>query len=105
MFRQKAALVYQTKLDTSSDLKITVDGTLKHIITDSYYMADDTLNGAMVNNNIRQLTNTADQEAFNGSVFLYKKIFQTRPHSLIPVNGCLQSKQGIRIFEIENKFL
>ena len=69
MFRQKLSGVYQIKLDTMSDLKITVDGTLKHIITDSYYTSGDTLNGSLVNNSVRQLTNTADQGAFNGSAF------------------------------------
>jgi hypothetical protein len=73
MLRQKASMVYQIKLDSTSDLKIAVDGTLKHIITDSYYTAGDTLNGSLVNNSIRQLTNTADQSAFNGSAFYTKK--------------------------------
>jgi len=77
MFRQKLSMVYQIKLDTMSDLKIAVDGTLKHIITDSYYTSGDTLNGALVNNNIRQLTNTADQSAFNGSAFYTRKF--TKP--------------------------
>ncbi len=70
MFRQKASLVYQIKLDSSSDLKIAVDGTLKHIITNSYFIAEDTLNGALINNNIRQLTNTADQGAFTEALFI-----------------------------------
>lgn len=73
MLRQKLSMVYQIKLDTTSDLKISVDGTLKHIITDSYFTAGDTLNGSLVNNSIRQLTNTADQRAFNGSAFYTKK--------------------------------
>ncbi len=77
MFRQKLSGVYQIKLDTMSNLKIAVDGTIKHIITDSYYTAGDTLNGALVNNSIRQLTNTADQRAFNGSAFYTKKF--TKP--------------------------
>jgi hypothetical protein len=77
MFRQKLSGVYQINLDTMSDLKITVDGTLKHIITDSYYTAGDTLNGSLVNNSIRQLTNTADQGAFNGSAFYTRKF--TKP--------------------------
>ena len=77
MFRQKLSGVYQIKLDTMSDLKITVDGTLKHIITDSYYTSGDTLNGSLVNNSIRQLTNTADQGAFNGSAFYTRKF--TKP--------------------------
>ncbi len=77
MFRQKLSGIYQIKLDTMSDLKITVDGTLKHIITDSYYTSGDTLNGSLVNNNVRQLTNTADQGAFNGSAFYTRKF--TKP--------------------------
>ena len=77
MFRQKLSGVYQIKLDTMSDLKITVDGTLKHIVTDSYYTSGDTLNGSLVNNSIRQLTNTADQGAFNGSAFYTRKF--TKP--------------------------
>ncbi len=83
MLRQKLSMVYQIKLDTTSDLKISVDGTLKHIITDSYFTAGDTLNGSLVNNSIRQLTNTADQRAFNGSAFYTKKF--TKPGRTLSV--------------------
>ncbi len=60
-----------------SDLKISLDGTLKHIITNSYFTSGDTLNSSLVNNSIRQLTNTADQGAFNGSAFYTRKL--TKP--------------------------
>ena len=73
MFRQKLSEVYQVKLDSSSNLKISVDGTLKHIITASNYTATDTLNDVLVNNSTRQLNNTVDQRAFNGSAFYTKK--------------------------------
>ena len=73
MFRQKLSLVYTAKLDTSSDLKISIDGTLKHIITDNNYTSTDTLNGVLVNHETRQLNNTTDQRAFNGSAFYTKK--------------------------------
>ncbi len=73
VFRQKLSFVYQTKLDTSSNLKISIDGTLKHIITDNDYTAADTINNVLVNNSTRQLHNTADQRAFNGSAFYTKK--------------------------------
>jgi len=73
MFRQKLSLVYETKLDTSSNLKISVDGTFKHIITDNNYTSADTLNNALVNNSTRQLSNIVDQRAFNGSAFYTKK--------------------------------
>ncbi len=73
MFRQKLSLVYETKLDTSSNLKISVDGTFKHIITDNGYTSADTLNNALVNNQNRQLNNTVNQRAFNGSAFYTHK--------------------------------
>jgi Outer membrane protein beta-barrel family len=93
VFRQKASLIYKIKLDTTSDLKITIDGTLKHIITNSYYMANDTLNGALVNNSIRQLSNTAHQGAFNGSVFYTKKFSKpSRTLSFLLTDAYSQSK-------------
>ncbi len=73
MFRQKLSEVYQVKLDSSSNLKISVDGTLKHIITQSSYAATDSLNDVLVNNSTRQLNNTVDQRAFNGNAFYTKK--------------------------------
>jgi hypothetical protein len=73
MLRQKLSLVYQLKLDSSSNLKIAVDATQKHIITESDYTASDTLNDVLVNNSTRQLNNTVDQKAFNGSAFYTRK--------------------------------
>jgi len=73
MLRQKLSVVYTAKLDTSSDLKVSVDGTLKHVITDNSYTSADTLNGTLANTQTRQLNNTTDQHAFNGSAFYTKK--------------------------------
>jgi hypothetical protein len=74
VFRQKLSFVYQTKLDTSSNLKISIDGTLKHIVTDNDYTSADTINNMLVNKNTRQLNNIADQRAFNGSAFYTRKL-------------------------------
>ncbi len=73
MLRQKLSVVYTTKLDTSSDLKISIDGSLKHIITDNDYTSTDTFNDTLKNKQVRQLNNTTDQHAFNGSAFYIKK--------------------------------
>ncbi len=73
MLRQKLGLIYQAKLDTSSNLKISVDGTLKNSNTHNIYASADTLNGALVNNQNRRLDNTVDQRAFNGSAFYTRK--------------------------------
>jgi hypothetical protein len=73
MFRQKLSFVTETKLDTSSSLKISVDGTAKHISTVSYSTGADTLNDALVNTSNRQVSNIVDQRAFNGSAFYTHK--------------------------------
>ena len=100
MFRQKLGLIYQVKLDTSSNLKISLDGTTKHIITASNYTGADTLNNALVNNSTRQLNNIVDQRAFNGSAFYTRKFHKpgrtlsslvTESYSQSQANGFLKS--------------
>jgi hypothetical protein len=73
MFRQKLSFVTETKLDSASNLKISVDGTLKHISTVNNTTGADTLNNALVNTSNRQLNNIVDQRAFNGSIFYTHK--------------------------------
>jgi hypothetical protein len=100
MFRQKLSFVYETKLDTSSNLKISIDGTFKHIITDNNYTSSDSLNNALVNSGTRQLNNTADQRAFNGSAFYTHKFHKpgrtlsflvSEEYSQSQANGYLKS--------------
>ncbi|MDB5014391.1 MAG: TonB-dependent receptor, partial [Daejeonella sp.] len=74
MFRQKLDVTYQIKLDSSSNLKITVDGTLKDNDTENNYSALTTqANDQLVNRNIRNLSNNGTQKMFNGTVFWNKK--------------------------------
>ena len=100
MFRQKLSTVYETKLDTSSNLKISVDGTAKHIITDNSYTSTDSLNNALVNSGARQMNNTVDQRAFNGSAFYTHKFHKpgrtlsflvSESYSQSQANGFLKS--------------
>ncbi|MDB5121128.1 MAG: TonB-dependent receptor [Sphingobacteriales bacterium] len=74
MFRQKLDITYQIKLDSSSNLKISVDGTLKDNNTENSYSALTTqANNQLVNKSIRNLTNDGTQKMFNGTVFWNKK--------------------------------
>ena len=77
MFRQKLSFVTETKLDSASNLKISVDGTLKHISTENNTTGADTLNNALVNTSNRQMNNIVDQRAFNGSIFYTHKFRKT----------------------------
>lgn len=73
MLRQKLSVIYQAKLDTSSNLKISIDGTLKNSSTHNIYTSADTINSVPVNFGSRRLDNTVDQRAFNGSAFYTHK--------------------------------
>ncbi|WP_091150185.1 outer membrane beta-barrel family protein [Mucilaginibacter pineti] len=72
MFRQKLDATYQIKLDTTSNLKIMVDGTDKNSTTDNTYNTTSVRsNGSNTNN--RTINNDATQKIFNASAFYTKK--------------------------------
>jgi hypothetical protein len=77
MFRQKLDLTYQIKLDTSSTLKVTVDGLSKHGKTGSDYFTIGRKgpfeNDTLLNSNIRKITNDDNGQNFNGSLFYTHK--------------------------------
>ena len=74
LFRQKLDVTYQLKIDSSSNLKISLDGTLKDNSTENNFSALTTkANDQLVNKNIRKLTNDGNQKMFSGSVFWNKK--------------------------------
>ncbi|MGZ3813612.1 MAG: outer membrane beta-barrel protein [Mucilaginibacter sp.] len=84
MFRQKLDVTYQVKLDTSSNLKIIVDGTTKHSqtidsATGSESRTDGLLNdnSTLINKNSKSLINNVDQKAFNASALYTKKFKKT----------------------------
>ena len=80
MFKQKLDVAYQLKLDTSSNLKVAVDGTSKHSqtidsATGSESMIDSLSNGKsiLLNKNRNSLINNVDQKALNASALYTKK--------------------------------
>lgn len=78
MFRQKLDVTYNVKLDTSSNLKIAVDGTSKNTNTRDYYSAFETRNDTLVNKSTRDITNNVDQKIFNASAFYTHKFKKPR---------------------------
>jgi hypothetical protein len=78
MFRQKLDATYSIKLDTTSNLKIAVDGTLKNSDTHSTNNATSTrVDSTLINTNSRTLSNKVDQQLFNASAFYTKKLKKT----------------------------
>lgn len=75
MFRQKLDLVYQLKLDTTSTIKITMDGTLKNNETrneyDSRSLRDHQV---LLNKNERTVANDGHSKVFNAKILWTKKL-------------------------------
>jgi len=78
MFRQKLDVTYNVKLDTSSNLKIAVDGTSKHSNTVEKYTGTEFRNDTLVNSSTRNITNDVDQNIFNASALYTHKFKKPR---------------------------
>ncbi|MGV3546367.1 MAG: outer membrane beta-barrel protein, partial [Pedobacter sp.] len=80
MFRQKIDATYNIKLDTSSNLKIIVDGTLKNTESESIFYAEstqtpkDSNESYRLNTSDRRTTNDAKQQLFNLNALYTKKL-------------------------------
>ncbi|OYZ58097.1 MAG: TonB-dependent receptor, partial [Sphingobacteriales bacterium 24-40-4] len=75
MFRQKVDGTFLVKLDTTSDLKIMVDGTLKNSESNSNYFTSSLRGiGVSLNGSKRSLSNNGDQKIFNASALWTKKL-------------------------------
>jgi len=74
MFRQKADLTYKIKLDTTADLKLAVDGTLRNTHTKSNYASTNMAGtDTLLNVNNRSVDNHDDTKIFDASAFYTKK--------------------------------
>lgn len=75
MFRQKLDAALNIQLDSSSSLKVSIDGTLKNSNStedfNSYSQRED---NTFINKGIRKLTNEGDDRIFNVSAFWNKKL-------------------------------
>jgi len=78
MFKQKLDATYNVKLDTSSNLKIAVDGTSKHSNTIEKYTGIEFRNDTLSNKSQRSITNDVDQKIFNASAFYTHKFKKPR---------------------------
>ena len=77
IFRQKLDVTYQTSLDTTSNLKLYVDGTSKNTTTTNNYLSTTLGDSILLNDNSRSLTNKVDNQIFNASALYTKKFKKT----------------------------
>ncbi|ASU36383.1 outer membrane beta-barrel family protein [Mucilaginibacter xinganensis] len=74
IFRQKLDATYQVKLDTSSNLKVMTDGTLKNSKTNTNNVTKNTrADGSALNDNTSNTINNSNSQIFNASAFYTKK--------------------------------
>jgi hypothetical protein len=75
VFRQKADATYNLKIDSTSNIKLALDGTFKNTESRS---TNNTLgirgNGLLINTEDRQTDTEGDQNTFNFSAFYTKKL-------------------------------
>lgn len=75
IFRQKLDATYQIKLDTTSNLKVIVDGTLKNNDTDNRFNTIGTrADNSLLNTEDRSITNKGDEQIFTTNVLYTKKL-------------------------------
>ena len=94
-FRQKLDGIYEIKLDTSSTLKVTVEGTLKNNEANSNYQGTS-LNGndILLNANDRDLSNKTDQKLFKATAFWNKRFSKKGRSVSLNVSGNLSQSDG-----------
>jgi hypothetical protein len=75
MFRHKLDATYLVKIDSTSELKIMADGTLKNNTTDSRFLSSSLRgDGTALNGSNRSVSTAGDQRLFNSSLLWNKKL-------------------------------
>ncbi|RCH53612.1 TonB-dependent receptor [Mucilaginibacter hurinus] len=74
VFRQKLDGVYQLKIDTTSNLKLSFDGTFKRSQTINSVFAEGYRNDTLLNRSANNVLSNANQRMFNASAFYTKKL-------------------------------
>ena len=94
IFRQKLDATYSVKLDTTSNLKISMDATQKNSDTHTTDTASSRReNESLLNTNQKRIDNSVDQQLYNATIFYNKKFKKTgRTISLNVTAGRTENK-------------
>lgn len=105
MFRQKFDLNYQVKLDTSNNLKIMADGTLKNSETrDDYSTIARRADGSLLNTSERHLDNNLRAQLLNGSAFWTKKFHKKGRTLSLNVSESISHTESKGFLKSDNEF-
>ncbi|RXF71686.1 outer membrane beta-barrel family protein [Arcticibacter tournemirensis] len=95
MSRQKLDGIYQIKFDTTSTLKISLDGSVRNSETRNAYLSESRRgNDTLMNVSDRKVTNDEDGKAFNASAFWTKKLKKKGRTLSLNVNGSVNQNDA-----------
>lgn len=104
-FRQKLDAVYFAKLDTTSTIKISIDGTLKKTDTrDDFFASSRRGNNSLLNTSDRRLSGKDDQQLFNVSALYTKKLKKKGRTYTVNVSHALRKQLADGYLNSENLF-
>ncbi|MBG6234597.1 hypothetical protein IWX76_001152 [Pedobacter sp. CAN_A7] len=104
-FRQKLDGIYEIKLDSTSSLKVSVDGTLKNNEAISNYQSTSTRgNDVLLNTSDREVSNDTDEKIFKATAF-WNKRFKKKGRSVsVNVSGNINESDANGFLKSENGF-
>lgn len=75
VFRQKVNGIYDLRIDSTSNLKITIEGTLRSAENTEYFLSSSrNANGDLLNTGLRNMSTNSDGQIFNASALWTKKL-------------------------------
>lgn len=104
LFKQKLDATYQIKLDSTSNLKVSADGTAKNTNTQNSYTGSSFSNDLLLNKSSRQLSNDSHDKLFNASLFWTKKLKKTGRTLSLNMSESIKESKSNGFLKSENDF-
>lgn len=104
--RHNADGLFEWKIDTTSNLKVTVNGGYKHTISNATYYTETrgSLSDTFINNSHRQLNNDADSKNLNSSVIYRKKLKKKGRNFYLSMNENYQEGNTTSFVNSDNTY-
>jgi hypothetical protein len=106
LFKQKLDLMYQIKLDTTSNLKINIDGTLGNSNSVNDFITEGLRgeNNTLLNRSKRSVDNKGDESNFNFTAFYTKKLKKAGRNFSLKLSQNVIKKDGEGFLKSTNDF-
>jgi hypothetical protein len=105
MFRHKVDASYQIKLDTTSTLKVSMNGTSKESEANTSFVSKSIVgNNTTLNDNARTVSSDGRQKMFDGTVLFTKKLKKIGRTYSINVNESVNDNNGKGFLNSTSRF-